>query len=153
MNKTDLAYRTSAAAGAGGFGLLIALYDTLAGDLRRAAEAQRAYDIERRSRDASHALLVTGHLENWLARGTAGGLGRKLAAFYAKLRHDILEAQIQQSADLLEEQMRIVLRIRALWQELEEAGHRQTEASPSPLPCQDTIVGVQSNWEANSWSA
>jgi len=37
MNRTDMAYRKSAVEGATGFGLLIALYDTLAGDLRRAA--------------------------------------------------------------------------------------------------------------------
>ena len=57
MNRTDLAYRRTAAEAASGLGLLIALFDTLAGDLRRAAEAQRANDIERRSREARHYWL------------------------------------------------------------------------------------------------
>jgi hypothetical protein len=51
MNRTDVTYRKTAAEGASGFGLLIALYDTLAGDLRRAAEAERSNDIEQRCHD------------------------------------------------------------------------------------------------------
>jgi flagellin-specific chaperone FliS len=46
MSPTEMAYRKTAVGGASGFGLLIALYDTLAGDLRRAADAERANDIE-----------------------------------------------------------------------------------------------------------
>ena len=37
MSPTEMAYRKTAIGGASGFGLLVALYDTLAGDLRRAA--------------------------------------------------------------------------------------------------------------------
>ena len=40
MTRTDLAYRKTAVEGASGFGLLIALYDTLASDLRRAARSR-----------------------------------------------------------------------------------------------------------------
>jgi hypothetical protein len=46
MTPTDLAYRKTAVEGASGMGLLIALYDTLAGDLRRAAAAQRAMTLK-----------------------------------------------------------------------------------------------------------
>ena len=56
MNRTDLAYRKTAVEGASGFGLLIALYDTLAGNLRRAAAAQRRNDLEDRCHEVKHAL-------------------------------------------------------------------------------------------------
>ncbi len=66
MTPTELSYRKTATEGASGFGLLIGLFDTLAGNLRRAAEAQRANDMEKRCGEANHALLVIGHLENWI---------------------------------------------------------------------------------------
>ena len=70
MNPT-LFYRKAATEGASGFGLLVGLFDTLAGDLRRAAEAQRARDIEKRCKEGNHALLVIGHLEDWVNHGEA----------------------------------------------------------------------------------
>ena len=53
MNRTDLAYRRTAAEAASGLGLLISLFDTLAGNLRRAGKAQREDDIERRCREGN----------------------------------------------------------------------------------------------------
>jgi flagellar biosynthetic protein FliS len=86
MNSMEMAYRKMAVGGASGLGLLIALYDTLAGDLRRAADAERANDIEKRCREANHALLVIAHLEDVLSRGVKGELTQQLAAFYSSLR-------------------------------------------------------------------
>lgn len=131
MNPTDLIYRKSAAEGASGFGLLIALYDTLAGDLRRAADAERENDISRRSREVSHALLVIGHLEDWIDQGGGGTLADQLVAFYASLRRELLEAQVRRSARLLELQMARVLELREMWQQFEL---RAVSAVPEILP-------------------
>lgn len=119
MNPMELSYRRTAVEGASGFGLLIALYDTLAGDLRRAAEAQRRYDIQKRCDAANHALLVIGYLEDWIDRESGGELAAKLVSFYATLRCIIVEAQAKQSPEMLEEQMALVLAIRGTWQDLE----------------------------------
>lgn len=119
MQSTDFIYRKSAAEAAGGFGLLIALYDTLAGDLRRAAEAERDRDVERRCREINHALLVIGQLEDWVDRGSGGELADQLVAFYASLRRELLEAQIRRSAQLLELQMARVLELREMWQQFD----------------------------------
>jgi flagellar biosynthetic protein FliS len=119
MNRTDMAYRKSAVEGASGFGLLIALYDTLAGDLRRAAAAQRANDIETRCRETKHALIVIAYLEDCLQRGSGGALAQVLLRFYSALRRAVINAQINQSAEALEEQMEAVIKIREHWQKMD----------------------------------
>jgi len=121
MTPTDLAYRKTAAQGASGLGLLISLYDTLAGDLRRAADAQRAHDLEERAKQLRHALQIVGFLENWVD-AESGELARQMIAFYARARRVILNAQAKQSAEMLEELMNETLRTRQVWQGLELGG-------------------------------
>ena len=125
MNRTELAYRRTAADAPGGLGLLIGLFDTLAGDLRRAADAQRENDIEQRCREVRHALLVLGHLEDWVKRGEDGILARKLIAFYSSLRRKLTEAEVRKSAEIFERQMAAVLELRKYWQQIES----RTESS------------------------
>jgi len=129
MNALDLTYRKTAAVGAGGFALLIALYNTLAGDLRRAARAQRAGDLEQRTEEVKHAIVVVASLENWID-AESGELAQWLIGFYASLRRRMIEAQSRQSAELLESLMTEVLDLRGIWQQLE----RETKnASAEPL--------------------
>jgi flagellar secretion chaperone FliS len=153
MNRTDIAYRKTAAEGASGFGLLIALFDTLAGNLRRAADAQRINDLEKRSREVNHALLVIGYLEDWINNGSGGDLADKLAAFYSSLRGRLIEAQIKQSFELFEEQMRAVLKIRESWQQLDL--HRSPEPQIMPSAASRSFRGYSSGMErsSSSWSA
>ena len=66
MTETGLSYRRVAIAGATTIGLMIALFDTLVGDLRRAAAALRKGDIETRCREMNHAALVISQLESWI---------------------------------------------------------------------------------------
>jgi flagellar biosynthetic protein FliS len=119
MSPTEMAYRKTALGGASGFGLLVALYDTLAGDLRDAAEAERRNDIEARCRKVNHALLVIAHLQGWIEKGPGGELARQLTAFYSSLRRKLIEAQVKRSVETLEQQMAKVLEIRAIWQGFE----------------------------------
>ena len=98
---------------------MIALYDTLAGDLRRAAEAERRNDLEERARQVRHALLIVGHLEDWIDRGPGGELAEQLKGVYASLRRRMIEAQAKRSPEMLEEDMTRILEIRAIWQKVE----------------------------------
>ena len=132
MTPTELYYRkTAAASSGGGLGLLIALYDTLAGDLRRMAEAERGDDLVRRCREANHALLVIGCLEDWVTRGSSGELADQLTAFYGSLRRNLIRAQTQRSPELIEEQMAQVLKLREAWQAIELRVPAQEPAAPS----------------------
>jgi flagellar biosynthetic protein FliS len=129
MNSTDLAYRKTAVEGASGFGLLIALFDTLAGNLRRSAAAQRRNDLENRCNEAKHAIVVIGYLENCLTHSAGGELTRQLSLFYSRLRRNLIEAQAKQSAEMLEQEMAEVLRIREHWQKVEQ---RNLATEPEP---------------------
>jgi flagellar protein FliS len=159
MNPTEQAYRKTAAEGASGFGLLIALYDTLAGDLRRAAEAIRRNDIQERCKQINHALLVIGYLDDWIDRKDGGELAQKLIAFYASLRIKLLDAQIKLSPEILEEEMAVVLTIRGTWQDLElRAANALEEPSlqPGPSSSQSDYPGakpVRPERTVSSWSA
>ncbi len=154
MNRTDLAYRKTAAEGATGLSLLIALYDTLAGDLRRGAEAQRAGDLEERGRELKHALVVLSVLENWIDPNS-GELAQQLIRFYSKVRKQITVGQVKQSASILEELMAETLRIRETWQRLDQ--HNEN-AGPEILPPEreqrySAPLRMQMEHAQLSWSA
>jgi flagellar secretion chaperone FliS len=157
MSRTDLEYRKTAAEGASGFGLLIALYDTLAGDLRRAAEAERNDELDKRSREVNHAMLVMAYLEDWTRRGSDGELSQRLISFYGSLRRKLVEAQVNRSAAALEEQMALVLEIREHWQQIDV--HTEPKGSASellssskppayPLDLGEDVVHKQGSWSA-----
>jgi flagellar protein FliS len=152
MSPNELAYRKTAIEGTSGFGLLIALYDTLAGNLRRAAEAQRNNDIQKRCQEANHALLVIGYLEDWIDREGGGELAEKLVHFYAGLRTNLIAAQIQQSAALLEQQMNVILAIRGTWQDLEARANSILD-SPSSTGTKYPATFAPMERNISSWSA
>jgi len=89
---TELSYRTAAIGGASTIGLIIVLFDTLAGDLRRAAAAIRKNDIETRCKELNHASLVLGQLETWIDLKNGGESASTLSRFYAYLRAKMMEA-------------------------------------------------------------
>jgi flagellar protein FliS len=118
-SQTQLSYRKTAIEGASSIGLVIVLFDTLAGDLRRAAAAIRQNDIERRCRELDHASLVLGQLESWIDMNNGGESAQTLAAFYAQLRAKMMEAAGHKSAELLETQIEIIVQVRSAWQKLD----------------------------------
>jgi flagellar secretion chaperone FliS len=118
-SQTQLSYRKSAIEGASSIGLIIVLFDTLAGDLRRAAAAIRKNDIEKRCRELDHASLVIGQLESWIDMNNGGESAQTLAAFYAQLRARMMEAAGSKSAELLETQIANIMQVRSAWQKLD----------------------------------
>jgi flagellar protein FliS len=154
MSPTEMAYRRTAVGGASGFGLLIALYDTLAGDLRRAADAERANDIEKRCKEVNHALLVIAHLEDGLSRGSGGGLAQQLVVFYSALRRAMMQAQVKRSPEILEQQIARVLEVRAIWQRHEMNSSSNTAEVPAWVQTSTYPGGSPlSQRSESSWSA
>lgn len=119
LSETELSYKRSAIEGASPIGLMIALFDTLVGDFRRAAEALRRDDIETRCRELNHATLVLGQLENWLDLAGGGESAQTLARFYAYLRSKMMQAAVSKSVTLLEAQIEMILHVRSSWQQLD----------------------------------
>lgn len=126
---TDLAYRT-AAQGTSGFSLLVAIFDTLAGALRRAAQAERNNNLEQRCQETNHAIYIIAYLEDRLLHGESGELRDQLGAFYRSLRRKVIEAQVNRSPEQLEQLMTAVLKIREAWQ---KADQRQVPPGPDIL--------------------
>jgi flagellar protein FliS len=132
LMTTELSYRRSAIAGASPIGLMIALLDTLAGDLRRAGNALRENDIETRCRELNHAALVLGQLESWLDLKNGGDSAETLSRFYAYLRAKMMEASVSKSAAVLDKQIEMILHVRSAWQQLDT----------SPLPTAEKQAGA-----------
>jgi flagellar protein FliS len=137
-SETELSYRKSAIEGASSIGLIIALFDTLAGDLRRAAAAIRKNDIEKRCKELDHASLVLGQLESWVDRDKGGDSAQALVQFYGYLRATMMEASVTQSATLLETQIDTILQIRSAWQKLDNAAQGPPGMPPNTLVEQTT---------------
>jgi flagellar secretion chaperone FliS len=153
-NKTELSYRRTAVEGASGVGLTIALYDTLAGDLKRAAAAERGGDIELRTREMNHALTVIGYLESWVDPVNGHELAKGLIILYGYLRVKMMEGQTKRSADILEEQVCLVLKVREAWQQLELESHSKDEGPRSiPAPLAHSSGSSSEVRVRGSWSA
>jgi flagellar secretion chaperone FliS len=135
LSETELSYRRSAIEGASTIGLMIALFDTLAGDLRRAAFALRKNDIETRCRELNHATLVLGQLNEWVDLEKGGESARTLNIFYAYLRAKMMEAAVTQSPKLLEAQIDMISHVRSAWQKL-DVGSAEMPAKPTENPTQ-----------------
>src|ERR1700753_197857 len=96
QQQMELSYRRSALAGASSIGLVIALYDTLSGNFRRAAAATRNNKIEQRCNEVTHALLVLAQLENMVDTKSGDEAGNSLLMFYSYLRGAMMTASIEQ---------------------------------------------------------
>jgi len=140
LSQTELSYRKSAIEGASSIGLIIALFDTLAGDLRRAAAAIRKNDIEKRCKELDHASLVLGQLASWVDMDKGGESAQALAQFYAYLRATTMEASVTQSATLLDTQIDTILQVRSAWQKLDNAAQGPPGTPPNTLVEQATTT-------------
>lgn len=137
-SQTELSYRKSAIEGASSIGLIIALFDTLAGDLRRAAAAIRKHDIEKRCKELDHASLVLGQLESWVDAEKGGESAQSLVQFYGYLRAQMMEASVSQSAAVLDAQIEMVLHVRSAWQKLDNVPQPSPGTPPAGLAVQST---------------
>ena len=157
IRDAEMAYRKTAVEGASSIGLTIALYDTLAGDLRRAADAMRAGNIELRCRELNHALIVLGYLESWVDLANGKELAGSLTGFYKYLRAKMMEGQLKQSAEIIDEQMKLVLEVRGSWQHLDQDGPIATSTPDiemrDPAELHFTMRVPQDERVVSRWSA
>ena len=112
-------------------GLVVRLYDAIVEDFRRALEALRAGDIERRTTAVNHALLIIAELESVLDHERGGQVARHLKGFYKVSRAMIVEANIRASAEHMERLIGLFLPVRQAWQQAER--ELVPGEGPSPL--------------------
>ena len=143
------AYHQGSASASSPIGLVVLLYEQAAKDLREALKALRAGNIERRTFEINHALLVVGQLQGTLDMDRGGEVAVNLDRFYNQVRTRLLQAQIQASAEILEEQMNLLLSLRETWQEVERRTLETkfpTAGIPAEAPTMATAA--QGNWRA-----
>lgn len=114
-----LAYRRAATQQASVVGLVIALYDTLAGDMQRAITAMQRNDIEDRCEQLRHGFSVLTQLEILIDMDHGGQTAINLRKFYRHLRNEMMTAQFTQNPDLLDRAVKLLLDIRSTWQEVD----------------------------------
>jgi flagellar protein FliS len=112
-------YRRSAVAGASPVRLVILLYDQVIEDLRRALAAHERAQIEERTRQLNHAVLVIAHLEATLDKTAGGQVTANLERFYRQLRAGLIEAQASQSSAKIAQQISLLVLVRQAWDEVE----------------------------------
>ena len=126
MNPS-LSYREAAVAGANPVRLVILLYEQAIEDLRRALAAHNRGDVEGRTRELNHSLLVIGHLQATLDHNQGGKVAENLVRFYDQVRSKLVEAQCQQSAIGIEQQISHLMQVRDAWCAVEK------DLTPAPI--------------------
>ena len=124
-----LAYRRAATQQASVVGLVIALYDTLAGDLQRAKAAMAQNNIEERSQQLQHGFTVLTQLDTLIDTERGGQTAVNLRRFYGHVRGEMLRAQFTQDSSVLKHVSLLLLDVRSAWQEVDTRGSTQTTTS------------------------
>jgi flagellar protein FliS len=129
MNQRQIAgqYRQSSTQGVNRVGLVVRLYDAILEDLRRAREAIRTGEIERRVQCVNHALLILAELESVLDQERGGQVARHLEGFYRVTRAMIVEANVRASDAPFARLMELFLPVRQAWQQAEQDFARQPQ--------------------------
>ena len=120
MNKFDprLAYREAVVSSATPLQLTVMLYEIAIADIRNAIDALKRNDIEGRAKNIQHCLLVLQELQGRLDFERGGDTAKSLDRFYSHIRGKLLEAQIKQSAEILEQQISLLAGVRDAWQQI-----------------------------------
>ena len=114
-----IAYREADARGATSLRLVVLLYEQIVQDLRQASRAIDDNNIELRTNRINHALDVICLLQATLNIERGGKVARNLLQFYAVLRANLCEAQMQASKEILARQITDLLTVREAWAQVE----------------------------------
>lgn len=128
----SLEYRRAALQQASVVGLVVALHDTLVGNLRRAADAFDNSDIQTRCNELCHGFQVLQQLDAMLDMKNGGETAATVRRFYTHIRGQMLAAQFKVSAEILRVQIQSVLDVRQAWYQIDGApGENPRQRVPS----------------------
>jgi flagellar protein FliS len=106
------------------------LYDGAIAGLQRAITAIAAHDIEKKCAHLNRALAIIAQLEGTLDFERGGEVAQTLKQFYVHARARVLQANIQDSHDILAALVQQFLTIREAWEQVDHPAHAQP-APPS----------------------
>jgi flagellar protein FliS len=142
MMTPSLAYRKAALQHASTVGLVIALCDTLIGNLCRAAAALERNDIQGRCAELVHGFNVLQQLELMVDMQNGGETAIRLRRFYAYLRNQMLAAQFKLAPDILYELVKSLIKVREAWQQVDARGAK-------PMPAFQASAQASTPQDAN----
>jgi len=149
-----LSYREAAVEGASPLRLVVLLYEQAFEDLRRALDTHRRGDIEGRTRHINHAILVIGHLQASLNKEQGGRVALNLERFYDQLRSGLVQAQFNQSAVALEQQISHLMQVHEAWCEVERvSGSAVTAPARAQQEREQESEEEQSSVSSAEWNA
>ncbi len=140
-------YQDSAVRGATPIELVILLYDSAIEDIRRALTAMQTSDVEARSNQISHALMVLQQLQGTLDFERSGSAARQFEQFYNLVRAKLLEAQMRGSADLMQQQIRYMSEVRDCWVQARRV------LEPKPIAQSPVTASTAEGDSNNQWNA
>jgi flagellar secretion chaperone FliS len=132
-SQTELTYLRAAAQNATAVGLVIILYDLLLHDLEQAISAMADRDVERRTAEIKHSLLVLQQLEGSLDKEGGAEAAKTFSQFYSALRSKIFEAHLKASPELLRKQIDLVVDVRQAWQQVDKPNLGPAYAAAEPV--------------------
>lgn len=147
-------YQENAVQGAGPIELVLTMYDMLIADINRAIAALRTGDVETRTAEVKHALDVLAHLQSNLNFESGGETANSLDTLYGIVRGKLLQAHIQQSIPMFQQQIDMVNYVKDAWKEVQKRLQpAPVAASPygdsmMPPPPVDSESMHVSNWRA-----
>jgi flagellar protein FliS len=129
-NDAASAYQQTSAHGGSPVAMIVALYDTILRDFRRALVAHEAGEVETRVLELNHALAVIGHLEEVLDHKRGGAAARRFEGFYRVTRGLIVAANAKPSQKSIDDLIEMYGSLRQAWQEAD----RKLQGSESAAP-------------------
>jgi flagellar protein FliS len=146
------AYRENAVHGASAIELVVILFDVAIDDMRRAASAIQAGDIEERAKAIRHAMLVLQQLQGTLDFERGGEVARRFEQFYNLIRGKLLESQLRNSPQLMGQQIQFMAEVRECWMHAEK--HMQPKPSPdSSVIISSTRTSGEDGGPTSEWNA
>jgi flagellar secretion chaperone FliS len=142
-------YQDNAVRGATPIELVILLYDSAIEDMRRAITAMKQSDVESRTREINHALMVLHQLQGTLDFERGGSAARQFEQFYNLVRAKLLEAQMRASPELMQEQISYLSEVRDCWMQARRLLEPKQDIAPAPIAGASAgNGGPKSEWSA-----
>src|SRR5262249_6357657 len=100
-------------------GLIVALYDTILRDFRRAMDAMNRGNVETRVQELNHALTVIAHLKSILNFEKGAKSARIFNNFYEVTRGMLLSVNVDASKETLQKLIEMYSSMRQAWHQTE----------------------------------
>jgi flagellar secretion chaperone FliS len=118
-SQTQLAYLRAAVQDASSVKLVMILFDQLINNLKGAMAAMETCDVEMRSAELKHGLLVLSQLQGSLNMENGGQAAINFSRFYSAIRAAMMEAHLKVSHEILLRQVGLLLEVRQAWQQVD----------------------------------